>query len=181
MLRGAKLDFEIIPADIDETTLQQSDGSPADIAQQLAQQKALFVAQQNPNALVIGSDQVLEFEEQLLSKSENADEAIDKLKAMSGKTHTLISAATLAKGDQILWSHTDQATMTMNHLTKDDLLRYKQTAGEALTASVGGYWLEDIGAWLFQSIQGDYFTILGMPLLPLLHELRTAHTIGWTA
>jgi len=181
MLRGAGVTFETIPADIDESAAQQKAVRPEDIALQLAQQKALHVAKQNPDALVIGSDQVLEFEGSLLTKSATTEKALTKLRAMNGKPHRLISAVALAQGQDSVWSTHDSATLTMNSLTEAELTAYASRAGEALTSAVGGYWLEDIGAWLFERIEGDYFTILGMPLLPLLNQLRTQHNMGWTA
>ncbi len=179
MLRGAGLDFKTIPADIDESQVQQNGSTPEIIAEELAQQKALHIAKQNPNALVIGSDQVLECEGQLLHKSSNAEEALDKLRTLNGKTHRLISAVALVQGESIIWSTHDIASLTMNTLTEVELSDYIARAGAALTSAVGGYWLEDIGAWLFEHTQGDYFTILGMPLLPLLNQLRTQHGVNW--
>lgn len=179
MLRDAGVEFETYPADIDESVLQQSGNAPEAIALELAQQKALHVARDNPAALTIGSDQVLEFEGQPLSKPASADDAIAQLKAMSGKKHRLISAVALAQGDTILWSTQDSVTLTMHALDDAFLQAYKDRAGGALTRSVGGYWFEDIGSWLFEKIEGDYFTILGMPLLPLLAELRTRHGVTW--
>ena len=179
MLRSAGVEFETMPADINEETLQQSGAEPAKVAQQLAEQKALLIAKQNPDALVIGSDQVLEFEGQLVSKPANPDDAITQLKAMAGKQHRLMSAVALAQGDSIVWTAQDSATLTMHALDDAFFEAYKARAGGALTRSVGGYWFEDIGSWLFEAIEGDYFTILGMPLLPLLKELRTQHSVEW--
>lgn len=178
MLRAAGLEFEIRPAEIDESVAQSSNAPPSEVAQELARAKALHVAAGHPDALVIGSDQILECEGQILTKAANKDEAREKLKTLRGKTHSLISAVTLAKNDEILWQQTGNAFLTMHNFNDDFLESYIERAGEALTRSVGAYELESTGVQLFETIKGDYFTILGMPLLPLLTYLRTQQGIG---
>ncbi len=179
MLRGAGLDFTAHAADLDEASIiqnmQQVHASIPDIAAALARQKALAVAAQHPDALVIGSDQILEFHGEILSKALSTDEAAEKLKRLRGHDHHLISAVSIAMNDQILWDTHDQATLHMHDFDDTFLQQYLSRAGEALTSAVGGYWLEDVGAWLFREVKGDYFTILGMPLLPLLSYLKEAH------
>jgi septum formation protein len=182
MLRSAGLSFEIIPAHLNEESLlakaQQRGTLPA---QYLAQQKALTIAAQNPDALVIGSDQILEFRGEILSKAPDSETAIARLKTMAGQAHTLTSAVSVALNNEILWSAQDEAHLTMYKQTDIFWENYRSRAGEALTSSVGGYWIEDIGAWLFECIDGNYFTVLGMPLLPLLYYLRAQQNIGWQA
>lgn len=182
MLRGAGLEFTAIPADLDEPrlikSLQKAKTSPADIAETLAQEKARHVSRKMPDTYVIGSDQVLTFEGMLLGKADTEDAAIDRLRQMSGRCHDLISGVSVVKNANVLWSTHDTARLYMHQFTSDFLHAYKAQAGAALTQSTGGYWLEDLGSHLFQAIEGDYFTILGLPLLPLLTYLRTQHGIS---
>lgn len=182
MLKGAGLLFDNHPANLDEasvlTDMLARNALPSDIAQRLASDKALSISEKFPDHLIIGSDQVLSFHAQILGKAPNADLAIERLKDMRGKVHHLISSVSVVKNGEILWQTTDRASLTMyNDLGNDFFDLYKEKAGDALTKSVGGYWLEDIGSWLFRQIEGNYFTILGMPLLPLLAYLRSHHNI----
>ena len=177
MLENCGLAFLTRPADLDERSIvdhmvHQGDGAEA-IALRLAQEKALSIAQDNPQAWVIGSDQTLSFEGQILSKSDNADDARAKLDQLSGQEHFLCSAVCVARGDKIVWSEVDMARLRMRSLDDRALDQYCEQAGEALTRAVGGYELEAHGAWLFEEVSGDFFTILGMPLLPLLGFLST--------
>lgn len=176
MMEDAGLHFSSIPADIDESAiidrLHEQKVSLSDIALDLSKEKALAVALQNPTSLVIGSDQILEFEGQILTKASSAEEARSKLNMLKGKTHKLISAVSIAQGGNVLWHNISEATLTMRDFDDAFLEDYLACAGEALTRSVGAYQLENHGSWLFSSIQGDYFTILGMPLLPLLGYLQ---------
>jgi septum formation protein len=175
MLQKAGIEFKAIPADLDEQeliqTLQKNHEPFTNIVRKLAQQKALAVSEKNPESLVIGSDQILVFQNNLLGKAADETAAIERLKAMSGKPHILISAVAVARNNQIIWEMHDQVTLSMRILSADFLDSYAKKAKEALMTSVGGYWIEDIGIRLFERIEGDYFTILGMPLLPLLNFL----------
>lgn len=177
MLQSAGLEFGVQPADIDETSVITSlHGSSAQsIAAALAQAKALKIAQDNPDALVIGSDQILECEGQMFEKAKDADEARLKLQTLRGKTHTLISAVCVARGNKILFEAGDEAQLTMHDFDDAFLEGYIAAAGNVLTSCVGAYALEQSGAWLFNDIKGNYHTILGMPLLPLLGYLRETH------
>ena len=173
MLKSAGLQFETHPSDIDETTVQNSGKAPDEIAEKLAAQKALNISALFPDALVIGADQVLECEGKLLNKASNEQEAREKLKTLRGQTHHLISAVCVAQGNEILWQNRQSASLTMHAFDDDFLERYIEQAGEALTRSVGAYELESLGVRLLKSVQGDYFTVLGMPLLSLLEYLQS--------
>lgn len=181
MLEGAGLRFQCLPANIDERIieqkLQQNESQNSDIALTLAKEKAIAVSLQQNESLIIGSDQILECEGEILHKASTKEEATQKLRHLSGKTHSLISSVCLAKAGEILWSAVDTAHLTMHDLDEETLHDYTNKAGDALTHCVGAYALESHGSWLFSKIEGNYFTILGMPLLPLLGELRTNHGV----
>ena len=176
MLEDVGLFFSLIPADLDEEKIvrdfQAQKIAPGGIALELSQQKALKVAESKSEALVIGADQILEFEGQLLSKAKSFEEARERLKSMRGKTHKLISAVSVVKGKDVLWQSMDEAILTMHDFDDEFLEVYCARAGEALMRAVGGYELESYGAWLFSAVQGSFFTVLGLPLLPLLTYLR---------
>lgn len=178
MLKNAGLIFECQPADIDESIAQNSTQSPTEIAETLAAQKALHVSNNNSDALVIGSDQILECDATILTKAGDNQKASEKLKSLRGKTHHLISAVCVAQNGKTLWQKSARAALTMHDFSDEFLAEYVANAGEALTRSVGAYELEALGVQLFEKIEGDYFTILGMPLLPLLTYLREDHGVG---
>lgn len=182
MLASVGITFTAKPADLNETeilnALLDENESPSVIALELAAAKALHIAAQNPEALVIGSDQILECEGKLLSKATNLDDARDKLKSLRGKTHRLISAVCIARGEHILWSLVDTASLHMRDFDDDFLEAYIKSDPDALLNCVGGYKIEGAGAWLFTHVQGDHYTIMGMPLLPLLDCLITEY--GYT-
>ncbi|MBE0703726.1 MAG: Maf family protein [Afipia sp.] len=173
-MRRAKVEFEALPANIDERAIEQSSrlaDAPA-VAALLAREKALHISRANPGAYVIGADQTLALGPQIFAKAEDRAQARAQLKSMCGRTHDLHSAVAVAKGDQILFESISTARMTMRPLSDAQVEAYLDLAGEAVTASVGGYQLEGAGVHLFERIEGDYFTILGLPLLPLLGFLR---------
>ncbi|MCB1783527.1 MAG: Maf-like protein [Alphaproteobacteria bacterium] len=176
ILQNAGLSFKCQPADIDEgqilTSLSAKGTPPQDITLELAKQKALHIASQNPGALIIGADQTLVFENRILTKSKTPEEGLSQLETLSGKTHTLISAVCIAKDHEILWFHVNQAALTMHDLDKPALIAITDRDPKALTSCVGGYRIEGPGAWLFKEIDGDLFTIMGLPLPPLLTYLR---------
>lgn len=182
MLKGAGLSFSVQTADINERALEAELGDlpPETLAQELAIAKAqavsAIISQANPGVLVIGADQVLEHNGALLHKAANREEADDKLKRLQAGTHHLIAATALVRDGQTLWSGSDRASLTMRALSDTERSAYLDRAGDAATQSVGAYRLEEIGAALFERIEGDYFSILGLPLLPLLSALR-AHGI----
>lgn len=176
MLRAAGLDFESLPAALDEEILLremlQQNRSPEAIAQTLAREKARQVARENPDALTIGADQILELEGEIFTKACNEKEAAQNLRRLRGKTHRLISAVSVYQGPERLWETTDSARLTMHDFDEAFLQNYLDRAGPSLTRAVGAYELESLGVWLFKEIKGDFFTILGLPLLPLLCFLR---------
>lgn len=178
MLTAAGLAFEVIPANVDEDAIRslmisESDCvEAADVAVVLAVEKALDVARANPDALVIGSDQILARGRRMFSKAATLAEARETLDRLRGHTHELVSAVAIAHGDEVLWQTVDSAELTMRKFSDEFLGLYLEKAGNKILHSVGCYELEGAGIQLFEKIEGDYFTILGMPLLPLLTELR---------
>lgn len=176
MLRTAGLNFAVQDPDINEAVMQarmKDTQVPADVmAQALAQAKALSISSTTQDTLVIGADQVLFCDGRFFSKATTIEEAIANFKFLNGKTHHLVSGVCLAQKDKILWHHTDRARLTMRSMSDAEIEKYCGRAGDSILRCVGGYELEGLGAWLFDQIEGDYFTILGMPLLPLLQALR---------
>ena len=181
LLANAGIDFEAIPADIDERAVQQGSGlsAPGDIAALLAREKALAVSARLPGRFVVGADQTLALGEQLFSKPAGRAQAAEQLRALAGRSHDLHSAVAVARNGKILFSDVSAAQMTMRQLTGADIRVYLDHAGEAVTSSVGAYQLEGLGVHLFERIEGDHFTILGLPLLPLLAFLRSERLLGF--
>ena len=176
MLEGAGVPFSVEVADVDEAAGKAAH-DPADaagLAEELARVKALAVSRRDPEAWVLGADQTLAFEGGLVSKAGSAAEARDRLWSMRGRTHRLHSGAALARNGQVVWSGFDTAAMRVRAFSEDFLDAYLAAEGEALLACVGSYRLEGMGAQLFEAVNGDYFTVLGMPLWPVLAELRRA-------
>lgn len=184
MLDAAGVTFDIAPADVDERTIRetlQADNSgiePADVAEVLARAKAETVSRQRPDALVIGADQILALDEEIFEKPADLAGARRHLQKLRGRTHQLHSAVVLAKGGEVIWAQVDTASLTMVAVSADFLETYLARAGTVVCDSVGAYQLEGLGVQLFERIEGDYFTILGLPLLPLLAELRTRKVIA---
>lgn len=179
LLQAAGLTFEIDPAGIDERAVRKviirSSGTGAsDVADVLARAKAETVSDRNPGALVIGADQVLALADDLFEKPETMEDARATLLALQGKTHQLHSAVALAREGAVIWGHVDSTDLTMRALSPEYIGKYLAAAGERVLQSVGAYQLEGLGVNLFEEIRGDYFTILGLPLLALLAELRRA-------
>jgi septum formation protein len=181
MLANAGLDFEIEPSGVDEEEVKRSllgeRASAQDIAATLAEMKALRVSMRRPGAMVIGADSTLACEGRLYDKPADLAAARGQLKALAGRTHELVSSAAVARNGARLWHTTQTGRLTMRPLTDSFLDAYLARAGEAVCASVGAYQLEGLGAHLFSRIDGDYFTVLGLPLLPLLAFLAE-HGIG---
>ena len=174
LLTGAGLTFDIEPADVDEGALKKSQtGLAADsLAEVLAQAKAHAVSVDAPDALVIGADQILDCEGRLYDKPVGEQGVRSHLTSLRGRAHRLISAVCVAEAGAISWSNTAVATLTMRDFDDTYIEYYIHQAGPEIQSSVGAYRLEDIGVQLFKRIEGDYFTILGLPLLPLLAFLR---------
>lgn len=182
LVRNAGIDFTKRPAAIDERKIEEplvaAGASPAEIAMTLAEAKALAVATDEPDALVVGADQVLSCDGRPWHKPTDLAEAHDQLLALSGQAHVLETAAVVARLDKILWRRRETARMTMRQLSGELIDAYLGEVGEAALASVGAYQIEGPGIRLFEAIDGDYFAILGLPLLPLLQFLRSAGAVA---
>ena len=180
LLANAGLSFKVVPADIDERDLQQGSklSGPGEIAKLLAREKAAWVSVRNAGHYVIGADQTLALGERLFNKPDGRAAAAEQLRALSGQTHELHSAIAVAIDGKIAFETVAVARMTMRPLSGDEIRLYLDEAGEAVTTSVGAYQLEGLGVHLFERIEGDHFTILGLPLLPLLGFLRRERLIG---
>ncbi len=180
LLTNAGIDFEAIPADIDERAVQQESHltAPGEIAALLARKKSVFVSAKYPDRFVVGADQTLALGSRLFSKPAGRAQAAEQLRALAGGTHELHSAVAVARDGKILFTDVSIARMTMRKLSEADIDAYLDEAGEAVTSSVGAYQLESLGVHLFERIEGDHFTILGLPLLPLLGFLRSERLLG---
>jgi nucleoside triphosphate pyrophosphatase len=178
MLVEAGLEFTVQPSDVDERSIHEAlrgdDGSVAaeDVAEVLARAKAQDVSAKMADALVIGADQVLALGNRMFEKPQTDDEARSQLLELRGKTHTLHSAVALAEGGDVVWCHTDTARVTMRSFSAAFVGRYMAMAGDKVLQSVGCYQLEGPGVQLIESVSGDAFTVLGLPLFALLEELR---------
>ena len=173
ILQNAGLDFETDPADVDEDALKDGfDGELADLALILAEAKALAVSARRPGELVIGADQVLDLDGRLFDKAKTPGEAESKLRALRGRTHWLKGGIAAARDGVIVWRHKSAAEMTMRDFSDAFLKTYMREAGDILTKGVGAYAYEGPGAQLFETVEGDYYAVLGLPLLPVLRMLR---------
>lgn len=176
LLSNAGLAFEARAAAIDERALEQpleaSGASPADVALALAEAKAKDVARYFSDALVIGSDQTMSLGTRVYHKPRDMTEAAEHLRSLSGRMHSLNSAIVLVRNDEVVWRHVSTANMTVRPLSDGFIDRHLARVGGKALTSVGAYQLEGEGIQLFERIEGDYFTILGLPMLPLLSKLR---------
>ena len=176
MLRGAGVPIEIAVPAIDEPELMASlnaaGATAARVAEVLAEMKAQRIAPRFPGRFVLGCDQMLECDGLWLDKPADRDHARNQLQALRGKSHSLITSAVLVRDEERIWHHTDTAELRMRDFSDEFLERYLEQAGEDILRSVGAYQLEGLGIQLFEKIDGDYFSILGLPLLPLLDALR---------
>lgn len=181
LLANAGLTFEAIPADIDERAIQHTAriSAPGEVAGLLAREKALFVSERNGGHYVIGADQTLALGSRLFNKPDSRMAAAEQLGALAGRTHDLHAAIAVALSGKVVFETVAVAHMGMRPLGGDDISLYLDAAGDAVTSSVGAYQLEGLGVNLFERIDGDYFTILGLPLLPLLGFFRREKLIGW--
>jgi len=174
ILNAAGVPVEVNPADVDERALEAHE-QPADacaVAVLLARAKARAVAASAPDRLVLGADQTLALGPRRFSKPQDRASAREQLQALSGNTHKLHSAVAIMRGREVLFEHDEVARLTMRSLSEPFIDIYLDAAGAAVTASVGAYQVEHLGIQLFERIEGDHFTILGLPLLPVLGFLR---------
>lgn len=181
LLENAGVEFDIHPAEINERAVEAplvaAGATPEDVALVLAEAKALEVSGRFPDRLVVGSDQTLSLGDDLFHKPGDMEQARRQLLALSGKTHHLNSAVVLARDGEALWRHVEVVRMTMRDFQPAFVGRYLARVGEAALASVGAYQVEGEGIQLFDKIEGDYFAIVGLPLLPLLGQLRAMGAI----
>ena len=181
LMANAGLSFEIDPSGVDEEEVTRSllarRSSPQEIAEALAEMKALRVSARRPDSFVVGGDSTLASNGRLFNKPPDMTAARKQLLALSGQTHELFSSVVVAKNGVRLWHWNERARLTMRPFNEAFLDTYLARAGEAVLTSVGAYQLEGLGAHLFSRVDGDYFTILGLPLLPLLSFLA-GHGVG---
>ncbi len=180
VLEGAGIPVQIHPADIDERAVEARAGAnePAEVAVLLACAKASAVGGLMPDRLVLGADQTLALGTRRFSKPKDRAAAADQLRSLRGQTHALHSAIALARDGAIVFEHVGIARLTMRPFSEDFLQSYLDAAGDAVTASVGAYQLEGLGVQLFERVEGEHATILGLPLLPLLDWLRKARLLA---
>jgi septum formation protein len=181
LLKNAGIDVEAIPAGIDERAVQAAAGftAPSDVAALLAREKALAVSARHRSRHVIGADQTLALGDRLFNKPDGRAGAFEQVRVLAGHSHQLHSAVAVVRDGAILFEHVAVAAMTMRALSEADISAYLAAAGDAVAASVGAYQLEGLGVHLFDRIDGDHFTILGLPLLPLLGFLRSRHLLAF--
>jgi septum formation protein len=176
LLRAAGISFTTVTADVDEACIRENcikkDMFPGAVAVALAAAKALAVAQTRPQDFVLGCDQVLAFEGEIVAKSENLAEARALLQKLRGKPHRLVSAAVLVKGGTVCWQTYETAVLHMRSFDDAFLDFYLQAESTEILSAVGSYRLEGRGIQLFDRVEGDYFTVLGLPLMPLMGALR---------
>lgn len=176
LLADAGVPFEWQAPSVDEraveATLADSGASPEDVASVLAEAKAVAVAEAAPDALIIGCDQTLSLDDEIFHKPKDMETARRHLLKLSGRTHHLNTAVVLVRGEDTLWRHVGVARMTMRQLDPGFIGRHLSRVGDKALQSVGAYQIEGEGIQLFERIEGDTFTIVGLPLLPLLAKLR---------
>ena len=175
LLRNAGIPFEAVPADIDERETQRDSRltKPGEVAELLAVLKALRVANHFHLRWILGADQTLSHGDNIFSKPASRADAFKQLKQLAGKTHELHSALAMVRHGDVVWRSVTVARLKMRDLSDEAINKYLDAAGDKVTASVGAYQLEGLGVHLFEHIDGDHFTILGLPLLPLLDFLRS--------
>ena len=175
LLTQAAIPYEVSVPRVDEDMVKDAllaeQVTPRDIADTLAEMKARKVSEKYPGALVLGCDQVLDYRGQLLSKPETAEQALSQLKALRNDRHALLSAAVICEDGKPIWRHVGQVRLRMRDASDSYLESYVTRNWEAIRHAVGGYKLEEEGVRLFTSIQGDYFHVLGMPLLEIINYL----------
>ncbi|WP_020179405.1 Maf family protein [Methylopila sp. M107] len=176
ILADAGVPLDVLPAAIDErateATLSGDEAAPSRVAVALAAAKAIDVSQRSPGRLVLGCDQTLSAEGERFTKPASREDGRAQLVRLAGRPHVLASGAALARDGAILWSSVAEARLTMRPLGSQFIDAYLDAAVEGVLGSVGGYQFEGVGAQLFEAVEGDFFTILGLPLLPVLASLR---------
>ncbi len=176
LMEAAGLAFTAEPARIDEREIEAplvaGGASPEAVATALAKAKAEDVARRNPQAFVIGSDQVMSMDGRLFHKCTSVEMAREQLRSMRGKTHRLSSAISIVRNGEEIWRHISVADLTFRRFTDSFLASYIANAGEKVLLTVGAYSYEGLGQQLFEKVEGDFFTIIGLPMLPLLAALR---------
>ena len=181
LLSNAGLDFEVEPARVDEESIRlglDSEGAPPrDIADTLAEAKARKVSGRHPGAMVLGCDQILAHDRRILSKPQSPEEAEAQLKSLAGSSHKLLSAAVLYEDQEPIWRHVGEVRMTMRPLSDAYIRDYVARNWDSIRWSVGAYKLEEEGVRLFTEVKGDYFTVLGLPLLDFLSFLTLRGTL----
>lgn len=179
ILEGAGVPFRIVRPGVDEDALKQTltDKTPSELSLALAEAKALSISE--PGAFVIGSDQVLEFEGEAFDKPESKDELRDRLIAMSGKPHFLRGGTVVVKHGAVVERIQESSTLTMRDFAPEEIEFYLDAISDDVLRTVGGYEFEGLGARLFGNIEGDFFAILGLPLMPLLKVLRREGALSW--
>ena len=180
LLQGAGIPIEVLAADIDERAIEAKAGvgDPGAVAALLARAKAVAVSVQQPGRLVLGADQTLALGQRRFSKPADRAAARDQLKILRGQTHALHSAVAIVRDGRPRFEHCAVARLTMRAFSDKFLESYLDAAGEAVTASVGAYQVESVGVQLFERIEGEHSTILGLPLLPVLDALRREGTLS---
>ena len=180
VLEAAGIPVEVFPADVDERAIEAraSAADPGEVAALLAWSKARATASGRPGRIVLGADQTLALGSRRFSKPTDRASARAQLRELRGKTHALHSAVAVVRDGEVLYQGGEVARLTMRPFSEAFLDRYLDAAGSAVTASVGAYQLEGIGIHLFERIEGDHFTILGMPLLPLLNFFRQQELVA---
>ena len=180
LLANAGIAFESDPADIDERAIQAFSGlsAPGDIAGLLAREKARSVSLRRPSRYVIGADQTLALGGCIFNKPAGRAQAADQLRALAGHRHELHAAVAVMQDGKLLFEHVSVARMAMRPLGDAEIENYLNAAGDAVASSVGAYQLEGLGIHLFERIEGDHFTILGLPLLALLAFFRSKHLLA---
>ena len=181
LLENAGIEFTVQASDLDERSVDgpliQVNTEPENIALVLAEAKAMNVSEGKPGALVIGSDQTLSLNGEIFHKPTDIKAARRHLSSLSGRIHRLSSAAVIVRDGEILWRHVATADLTMRTLAPGFIDRYLSRVGQKALSSVGAYQLEGEGIQLFRHIRGDYFTVIGLPVLPLLSALRDMEVI----
>jgi septum formation protein len=176
LLRNAGVDFTVDAAAVDEGAIRdamRAEGSPVeDVAEVLAETKAITVSRRHPDALVLGSDQMLDVDGRWLEKPVDRAHARAHLELLSGKTHRLVTSAVIIRGGTRIWHVMDDVELTMRALSAEFIEDYLDQVGDGVSETVGAYQLEGLGGQLFTAVRGDYFTVLGLPLLPILGFLR---------